>query len=63
VNRWLSSSQHIAWGDVTDRTVKAMVVVVIHEFFDYTLGFLKRQRCLGPDAIALERLVVTLQLS
>jgi hypothetical protein len=63
VNLLLASSQHVLRRDVTDGTVQAGVVVMLDVSLNQTKRIVQGKRCPRPNALALERLVPTLDFA
>ena len=56
----LTPRQHILRRDVADGTVQADVVVMLDVSLHQAQRIVQRERCSGPDTLALQRLVPTL---
>ena len=58
MNRFRTARHHICWRDITDRAVKAFVVVSGHEVGHHTAGFFHRQGRLRSNAFRLNRAMI-----
>ena len=63
VDLCLSAREHVVRRHVADRAVQSDVVVALHIRLHQALRIFQRERCSGPDTLAFQRLVPTLEFS